>query len=598
MDAVRAFKGSKVPAVRAEYEAVVDALKKLGYTEGSQEFDEEIVAHIVEREAQRANRTPVTRNIVERVKDAVRSFLLKRGWRLPKNPNDLMLMAEGAAWATHRAADPTADRAAREVGEFRSSQPLPPRKVEVKTDPLAKPLTLGGLGTAQKAKDSWRDNADRELQADLRDANTIGKALPIIVDYALNADVAMNREQAAVVIAARKRAEQLPNAPFLNAMAESPFFGAVRNLILSVAAADPTTLAEVGELRTKAVEALRRRAANLNPLDAEPMMRVRAYLSGKMPGLDSDEQFLANGLADPVLREILRSVRVTPTENVVTALIGKVRALLGIKPTENNVVTELVRILTGEGTAGATPPPGGRASKNLNLNPNPLGIDPNASPADNSRTILNKISGAFDNVHRFSRARALGTMRMSEIDETWGNNPLLQVTLADGTKVSIVSMLRKALDNVNASAARHIEANADLLQRWELWRKSASADTARTLNQLMLNATFSRTFIDRVYLNRAAFNADHPWHAGNPEAFDQYRKNHAAFASSELGEGGRQVYRDVAARHRVPLIPFLLAGVAGEAHLNQPDGIHPNAEGARRVAEHVWRALHPMLVRT
>lgn len=60
----------------------------------------------------------------------------------------------------------------------------------------------------------------------------------------------------------------------------------------------------------------------------------------------------------------------------------------------------------------------------------------------------------------------------------------------------------------------------------------------------------------------------------------------------------RQVYRDVAARHRVPLIPFLLEGVAGEAHLNQPDGIHPNAEGARRVAEHVWRALHPMLVRT
>jgi acyl-CoA thioesterase I len=50
----------------------------------------------------------------------------------------------------------------------------------------------------------------------------------------------------------------------------------------------------------------------------------------------------------------------------------------------------------------------------------------------------------------------------------------------------------------------------------------------------------------------------------------------------------RQVYRDLAATYGVPLIPFLLEGVAGDAALNQADGIHPNAAGARRVADLVW----------
>jgi len=55
----------------------------------------------------------------------------------------------------------------------------------------------------------------------------------------------------------------------------------------------------------------------------------------------------------------------------------------------------------------------------------------------------------------------------------------------------------------------------------------------------------------------------------------------------------RQVYRDVAAAHRVALLPFLLEGVAGVADLNQDDGIHPNAAGARRVADN----LRPYLER-
>jgi len=57
----------------------------------------------------------------------------------------------------------------------------------------------------------------------------------------------------------------------------------------------------------------------------------------------------------------------------------------------------------------------------------------------------------------------------------------------------------------------------------------------------------------------------------------------------------RNVYPTLAKRYNVPLIPFLLDGVAGDPALNQPDGIHPNARGARVVADLVWRALEPAL---
>lgn len=56
-----------------------------------------------------------------------------------------------------------------------------------------------------------------------------------------------------------------------------------------------------------------------------------------------------------------------------------------------------------------------------------------------------------------------------------------------------------------------------------------------------------------------------------------------------------QVYPDLAKRYGVPLIPFLLQDVAGVDGLNQRDGIHPTAEGARTVAENVWSVLRPTL---
>lgn len=57
----------------------------------------------------------------------------------------------------------------------------------------------------------------------------------------------------------------------------------------------------------------------------------------------------------------------------------------------------------------------------------------------------------------------------------------------------------------------------------------------------------------------------------------------------------REAYRDLAREHQAALVPFLLAGVAGQPSLNQGDGIHPNSAGARIVADTVWNALKPML---
>jgi len=57
----------------------------------------------------------------------------------------------------------------------------------------------------------------------------------------------------------------------------------------------------------------------------------------------------------------------------------------------------------------------------------------------------------------------------------------------------------------------------------------------------------------------------------------------------------RSVYPEVAKKYDVPLLPFLLEGVAGVDSLNQADGVHPTAAGQRRIAETVWRYLEPLL---
>jgi acyl-CoA thioesterase-1 len=57
----------------------------------------------------------------------------------------------------------------------------------------------------------------------------------------------------------------------------------------------------------------------------------------------------------------------------------------------------------------------------------------------------------------------------------------------------------------------------------------------------------------------------------------------------------RDIFNDVARQFNIPLIPFFLEGVGGDASLNQDDGIHPTAEGYTIVVENIWKVLQPLL---
>jgi len=58
----------------------------------------------------------------------------------------------------------------------------------------------------------------------------------------------------------------------------------------------------------------------------------------------------------------------------------------------------------------------------------------------------------------------------------------------------------------------------------------------------------------------------------------------------------RKIYKELAEKNQVNLIPFLLVGVGGEPKLNLSDGIHPTAEGHQIVAETVWQTLKNVII--
>ena len=55
------------------------------------------------------------------------------------------------------------------------------------------------------------------------------------------------------------------------------------------------------------------------------------------------------------------------------------------------------------------------------------------------------------------------------------------------------------------------------------------------------------------------------------------------------------LFPELAAQYKLALIPFLLEGVGGNDRLMQRDGLHPNAEGTRVVAQTVLKTLAPLL---
>jgi len=57
----------------------------------------------------------------------------------------------------------------------------------------------------------------------------------------------------------------------------------------------------------------------------------------------------------------------------------------------------------------------------------------------------------------------------------------------------------------------------------------------------------------------------------------------------------RKIFPDLAKKNNAALIPFLLQDVAGDEKLNLPDGIHPNVDGHKIVAENVLKVIEPLL---
>jgi acyl-CoA thioesterase I len=55
-----------------------------------------------------------------------------------------------------------------------------------------------------------------------------------------------------------------------------------------------------------------------------------------------------------------------------------------------------------------------------------------------------------------------------------------------------------------------------------------------------------------------------------------------------------QMYSELAVKNNAALLPYILAGVAGDPRLTLPDHLHPNAEGQKILAENVWRVLEPI----
>jgi len=70
--------------------------------------------------------------------------------------------------------------------------------------------------------------------------------------------------------------------------------------------------------------------------------------------------------------------------------------------------------------------------------------------------------------------------------------------------------------------------------------------------------------------------------------------NNAGVYGDTTADGLRR-YEPLARRYNIPLVPFLLTGVALTPGMTGPDGVHPNAAGARRIADNVWPYLEPLL---
>ena len=59
--------------------------------------------------------------------------------------------------------------------------------------------------------------------------------------------------------------------------------------------------------------------------------------------------------------------------------------------------------------------------------------------------------------------------------------------------------------------------------------------------------------------------------------------------------GFEEIYRELARKHGVALVPFLMDKVADQEALMQADGLHPNVHGQPQMLSNVWSSLVKLL---
>lgn len=67
-------------------------------------------------------------------------------------------------------------------------------------------------------------------------------------------------------------------------------------------------------------------------------------------------------------------------------------------------------------------------------------------------------------------------------------------------------------------------------------------------------------------------------------------------AGPEYREQVHQAYLELEKEYDVVFVPFVLKDMVGSEKLIQPDGTHPTAEGARLIAQTVYKHLKPLIV--
>ena len=63
----------------------------------------------------------------------------------------------------------------------------------------------------------------------------------------------------------------------------------------------------------------------------------------------------------------------------------------------------------------------------------------------------------------------------------------------------------------------------------------------------------------------------------------------------DYAEQFRALYPAIAAKNRIPIVPFLLEGIADKPDLFQADQLHPTASAQPIILDNVWKTLEPLL---